>query len=503
MAAVAAGSRLLLARLRAPATVSRRTAVNVFLEGNGMSIRNFQTAGDLALVPTPSETVSAAELEALDRRYLVHPHQRTDRSTRTVIVRGKGALVWDSHGNELLDVMGGGNWTTQIGHGRPEIARVAAEQTERLEYFTGFTDFATDQTILLAERLIGLAPEGLEKVFFTNGGSESVETAMKAARLFHNRRGEPDRTWIIARHFGYHGTTYGSGTLTGWEPMQAGIGPELPHVAKVLPPMPYHSEMYGGENVSDFLLRELEETIQRIGPGNVAAMIGEPVIGGGGVAIPPDDYWPRVRALLRSHGILLIADEIVTAYGRTGAWFDSPQRGIEPDMITTAKGLTSGYAPLGGVLMTDEIAEAITGPQSFFHGHTYYGHPVCSAVALANLDIIEEERLIERAGRIGEWFGSALAPLAELPIVGDIRIAGAMVGIEVVSDKEARSPIPHPNLEFIVDEIRHAHGVIVRPYPNVIVMAPPLVLSQDQVQQAADAIHEVLSRADGQGAVTR
>ena len=449
--------------------------------------------------PMPTHSASATELEELDRRHLVHPHQRTDRADRQIIVRGKGCLVWDVHGRELLDVMGGGNWVAQVGHGRPELVEVAAKQTEELEYFTGFTDFANDKAILLAARLANLAPERINKVFFTNGGSEGVDTAMKAARLFHYRRGETDRTWIIARHFGYHGSTYGSGALTGWEPMQHAVGPNLPHIEKVLPPLPYHTEMYGGQDVSDFLLDQLEQTIARIGAGNIAAMIGEPIIGGGGVYTPPEDYWPRVRQLLSKHGILLIADEIVTGYGRTGVWLDSTQRGMDADLITTAKGLTSGYAPLGAVLMSDEIAEIITGPESFFHGHTYFGHPVCCAIALKNLEIMENDGLLDQALKIGDWFRAALANAYDLPIVGEVRIQGALIGIELVSDREARSPIPHPNLEKIVDEIRVAHGVIVRPYPNTVVMAPPLVLNEQQAYQAAQATLEVLSRVNSNG----
>ncbi|HEY0640003.1 MAG TPA: aspartate aminotransferase family protein [Pseudonocardiaceae bacterium] len=451
----------------------------------------------------PTRSASATELEDLDRRFIVHPHQRSDRTERQVIVRASGCQVWDAHGREMLDVMGGGNWAMQVGHGRPEIVEAVRAQTAELDYFTGFTDFTNDKAVRLAQRLVGLAPERIGKVFFTNGGSESVDTAMKAARLYHQRRGETSRTWFIARHFGYHGCTYGSGALTGWAPMQDGVGPNLEHIAKVTPPLPYHSEMYGGEDVTEFLLRELAETIDRIGPGNIAAMIGEPVIAGGGVYAPPADYWPRVRALLREHGILLIADEIVTAYGRTGAWFDSAQRGIDPDLITTAKGLTSGYAPLGAVLMTDEIGEILSGPEGFFHGHTYNGHPTCCAVALANLDIIENENLIARSLEIGEWFRAGLTPGLDLPIVGDVRVEGAMAAVELVADKATKAPIPHPNLELIIDEIRTAHGVIVRPYPNTIVLAPPLVLEEHQAQRAVQAILEVVSRVNAQGEISR
>lgn len=442
----------------------------------------------------------ASELEELDRRHLVHPHQSGDNHERIVIVRGKGSTVWDARGNELLDVSGGGNWACQVGHGREELSSAIAEQADQLGYFSGFFGFTNDKAVRLGVRLTELAPEGLNRVFFTCGGSEGVETAIKLSRLYHGHRGEPDRSWIIARHFGYHGATYGSGTLTGFAPMQQGIGPNLPHVEKVSPPYLYRaSELYGDADPTDFLLNELEETIQRIGPGNVAAMIGEPVMGGGGILTPPPDYWPRVRELLTGHGILLIADEVVTAFGRTGRWFDSGQRGMAPDIVVTAKGLTSGYAPLGAVLMRDEIGEAVAGEnQYFFHGHTYSAHPTACAVSVANLDLIEKENLIDRATVIGEWFRESLAPVAELPLVGDVRIEGATAGIELVADRTTREPIMGGQ---VTTALRHEHGIILRDYGPTLVLSPPLVLEQEQAQRTADAIVDVVSRLDASGSV--
>jgi PLP-dependent transaminase len=334
-------------------------------------------------------SLSPAELEDLDRRRLIHPLLPGGRTDRCVIVRGKGATIWDAHGNALLDMTGAGNWLAQVGHGRTELAEVMAEQAGRLAYFTSFGEFSNDQSIRLAERLTALAPEGLNRVFFTSGGSEGVDMAIKAARLYHSRRGEPNRTWIISRQMGYHGSTYGGGSATGFDFVHHGVGPILPHVRKVSPPFPFHPEMYGGEQITDFLVRELEQTIEEIDPGRVAAMIGEPVMGGGGVVEPPADYWPRVREVLSRHGILLIADEVVTGYGRTGAWFASPERGMAPDVVVTAKGITSGYVPLGAVLMSDDVGGAIAGGDGFQHGFTYFGHPVACAVAYANLDILE------------------------------------------------------------------------------------------------------------------
>ena len=449
----------------------------------------------------PTLSPSGTELEDLDRRHIVHPMQRGDITDRIVIVRGRGSTVWDVHGNELLDATGGGNWHSHVGHGRKELAEVAAKQMQELEYFTSFLEFTNETAIRLAVRLTGLAPEGINRVFFTSGGSEGVETAIKAARLYHSRRGDEDRTWILSRHFAYHGATYGSGTATGFPPMHMGVGPNLPNVEKLTQPNLYRTELYGGADPTDFLINELEQTIERIGAGNIAAMIGEPVMAGGGVLTPPPDYWPRVREVLSRNGILLIADEVVTGYGRTGAWFDSAQREMRPDIITSAKGIASGYAPLGAVLFTDDVAETITnGGFGFFHGYTYNGHPVCSAVALANLDIIEREGLLNNALAIGDWFRAGLASSGELPTVGDVRVEGAMACLELVTDKETREPMFPPFVENVAFESRKTHGVIVRPYGNNVVLAPPLVFTEDEARRATAALVEVVSRlgTDGQ-----
>ncbi|TDB75474.1 aspartate aminotransferase family protein [Micromonospora sp. KC723] len=446
----------------------------------------------------PAPTRSAADLAELDRRVLLHPHQSGARRDRSTILRGSGCSVWDAHGVELLDVMGGGNWVAQVGHGRVELAEAAARQMSTLEYFTGFDIFANDRSLALAERLVALAPDELARVFFTNGGSEGVETAIKFARLYHHHRGEPDRTWIVSRNFAYHGCTYGSGTATGFDGMHHGIGPELPHVVRVAAPHPYRAA--DDRDLTDVLLAELAETIERIGAGNIAAMIGEPVMGGAGILVPPADYWPRVRELLTRHGILLIADEVVTGFGRTGAWFDSAVRGMRADMVVLAKGLTSGYAPLGAVLVSDEIAETVAGGDAYlFHGHTYSGHATACAVALANLDLLEQEQLVSRSATVGEWFREALAPLADLPRVGEVRVAGATVGVELVVDRGTREPLM---AGAVTRELRQAHRVIARDYGNTLVMAPPLVISREQVGRAADALAEVVSRLGGDGALT-
>jgi putrescine aminotransferase len=441
-----------------------------------------------------------ATLADVDRRHLIHPHHHADDPRRCIIVRGNRCTVWDADGNELLDATGGGNWTAQIGHGREEIAQVAADQVRKLGYFTSFDIFTNEQAVLLAEKLAGIAPTGLDRVFFASGGSEGVDTAIKMARLYHHRSGNPEKTWLLARNFGYHGATYGSGTLTGFEGMQFGVGPNLPHVHKLSPPMPFHPEMYGGADVTDALVTELEAAIQEIGADNIAAMIGEPILGGGGVVAPPADYWPRVREVLSRNGILLIADEVVTGYGRAGAWFDSDRRGMNADIVVTAKGLTSGYQPLGAVLTTDPIADAITADEGFFHGYTYFGHPVATAVAMANIDIMAAEGLVERAEKVGDWLRQTLQPLAELPHVGQVRVEGAMAGVELVADKESKAPLMAalPVANAVLAE----HDVILRPYGNTVVLSPPLIIEPDEVGRAAESLSGVLSRLTPEGTLS-
>ncbi|MEU0988833.1 aminotransferase class III-fold pyridoxal phosphate-dependent enzyme [Streptomyces sp. NPDC005953] len=446
--------------------------------------------------PTPHLRPSSQELKKLDRRHLVRSMQRGDVQDRVVVVRGRGCTVWDSDGNELLDAAGGGVWHSPVGHGREDLAAVAARQITELEFFTSLMEFSNDQAIQLAARLAALAPQGIERVFFTNGGSEAVDTAIKAARLFHFRRGEEDRTWIIARHNSFHGSTYGSGTATGLPPMQQGVGPNLPHVAKVSAPYLHRAaELYGLDDPTDFLLRELEETIIRIGAHKVAAMIGEPIMAGGGVLAPPPDYWPRVRELLTRHSILLISDEVVTAFGRTGTWFESERRGMAPDMITTAKGIAGGYIPLGATLMTDTIADTILDADTgFFHGYTFQGHPVACALGLATLDIIEREGLLAKADVIGTWFAQGLAPARELPCVGDVRVEGSLAAVEIITDRTTGRPAHWPTVVAAAREIRQRHGVIVRPYGHNLALAPPLTLQEKEARRVTDAVLDVLSR---------
>ena len=434
-----------------------------------------------------------------DREVLLHPYLPNSVTERVVMDRGQMCQLWDIQGREYLDATGG-LWLAQIGHGRAEVAEAAMEQMKRLEYFTSFWEFSNSRAIELGDRLISLAPDRINRVYFTSGGSEGNEAAIKMARYYHWRRGDSSRSWIISRSKAYHGIAYGGGSATGFDVYHDGFGPMMPHVTHVTPPWPYRQELFGGEDPCDFLLHELEETINRIGASNIAAMIGEPIMGVGGMLVPPDGYWSRVEELLHSHGILLIFDEVVTAYGRTGWWFASQYFGVTPDIIVTAKGITSGYSPLGAVLMTDDVGEVLASDIGFPMGYTYNGHPVACAVALTNLDIIERENLVNRATEIGDYLFARLEKLLDLSVVGEVRHVGMMLAIELVSDRTTRAPLPMVQ-PLLPDIIRRETGVIVRDCAHNLVLSPPLVMSYSEADRVADAIRSVLERTDSDGTV--
>ena len=274
----------------------------------------------------------------------------------------------------------------------------------------------------------------------------------------------------------------------------------LPHVEHVTPPWPYRADLYNGQDPTDFLIAELEATIERIGAQNIAAMVGEPIMGVGGMLVPPDDYWPRVAALLKKNGILLVFDEVVTAYGRVGEWFAAQHFGVEPDIIITAKGITSGYIPLGAVLVTEEIAEVLGRDFGFPMGYTYNGHPTAAAVALANINIIEEEGLLDRAKKIGEYLHEGLRSLLDLPIVGEVRYVGMMHAVELVADKDTREPLPMLQ-PMLPDVIRRETGVIVRDCGHNLVLSPPLIMTEEEADRCVEAMRSVLSRTTPDGVI--
>jgi putrescine aminotransferase len=412
-------------------------------------------------------------LAALDAAHVIHPHAVVGSPAPPVIwARGKGALLWDIDGREYVDGTCG-LWQCAVGHGREELARVAAEQMATLEFYASFWNFANEPSIRLAARLAELSPPGLDRVFFTNGGSEGIETAIKLVRLAWEAAGRPQRDLILSRKSAYHGVGAASLAATGIAPLKEGFDP--------LPPGFVHLAAPTLRSDPDELVAELERTIAEHGADRIAAFIGEPVLGVGGMIPPPEGYWPRVQEVLRRHDILLILDEVVTGYGRTGHWFGAQRYGLDADVIVTAKALTSGYVPMGAVFVHDRVVELLDGT-AFRHGFTYNGHPVGAAVALANLEIIEREGLLQRATETGTRMLERLRPAAELDAVAEVRGVGLMLGIELAGDRDAGA-VAARALE---------RGVVVRASGQKIVMSPPLVIEAAQADRVTDTLLEEL-----------
>ena len=408
-------------------------------------------------------------LTELDMAHVIHPHAVVGSPTQPLIwARGKGALLWDVDGREYVDGTCG-LWQCAVGHGREELARVAAEQMAKLEFYASFWNFANEPSIRLAARLAELSPPGLDRVFFTNGGSEGIETAIKLVRLAWESAGQPGRDLILSRKSAYHGVGSASLAATGIAPLKEGFDP--------LPPGFVHLSTPTLRSDVDELAGELEQAIAEHGAERIAAFVGEPVMGVGGMIPPPDGYWSRVQEVLRRHGVLLVLDEVVTGYGRTGHWFAAERYGLDPDVIVTAKALTSGYVPMGAVFVHDRVVELLDGT-AFRHGFTYNGHPVGAAVALANLDIIEREELLDRAVETGSRMLERLQQAAEIGGVAEVRGVGLMLGVELEEGLDA-APVAARAL---------ADGVVVRASGQKIVMSPPLVIEAEQADRVVEAV---------------
>lgn len=445
---------------------------------------------------------NGALLESQDHAHLIHPYLPLDNTQRLIFEKGRGAKLWDISGREYIDAVGGGLCVSQIGHGRTELADVAKAQMEKLEYFTIFNEYSHEPAIKLAEKLSQISPEGLDHVFFANSGSEANDAAYMIARFFHHENGAPEKTWILSRRNAYHGKTLGSGTTTGFARAKVGLGPEMPNVAHLTPPHPYQEiNWVDGEDTTSFYVQELENMIAEIGSENIAAFVGEPIMGVAGLVLPHSDYWTRIHAVLKKHGILLIFDEVVTAFGRVGEWFAANTYSVVPDMIVTAKGITSGYQPMGAVLMSKQIANKIRVQRGFPFGFTYSGHPVASAVALKNIEIIENEGLVEQSRAKGASMLEKLKPLEELEVVGEVRGLGLGIGIELVEDSSTRVPLRAGQAQ-IVNRIRE-EGVLVRiSGENTLTMYPPFVITDEEADRIVDAVSKVLRQLRPDGSFT-
>jgi PLP-dependent transaminase len=413
----------------------------------------------------------------LDNRHVIHPHQTVGQARPPIVwVEGRGARIRDEDGNWYIDGTCG-LWVCPVGHGRAELAEAARRQMERLEYYASFWDFANEPAAELAGRLAEIAPDGIEWSFFTNGGSEGTETAFKLARLAWAAQGQPERNVILTRRLAYHGVSLGALQATGLPPLREHFGPLPGGFVHLDAPYPFRG------TTTDELVEQLERTIEEVGAERIAALIGEPVIGVGGMIPPHEDYWPRVQEVLRRHGVLLILDEVVTGFGRTGEWFGADNwGGLRPDMTVCAKGLTSGYFPLGAVLVSEGVHAMLEG-QAFRHGFTYNGHPTGCAVALENLAIIEREALVERARELGAHLLAGLKELESLDAVAEARGFGMMAGLELRVEDATE----------LADRIRAA-GVIVRASGQKLVMSPPLVIERGEIDTIIEVLRRELSR---------
>ena len=417
----------------------------------------------------------------------------------TIIERGDGAYVWDNHGKRYLDGLAG-LFVSAIGHGREELARAASDQASMLGYFPLWT-YAHPKAIELAARLAALAPGDLNRVFFTTGGSEAVESAWKLARQYFLAIGQPERTKVIARQTAYHGTTLGALNITGLEAIKEPFLPLLNGQARHVPiSNKANCPGCGGGACTLKCADAIETMILAEGPETVAAVFLEPVQNAGGCFVPGDGYFQRVREICDRHGVLLVSDEVICAFGRIGDWFGSTRLGYQPDMITFAKGVTSGYAPLGGVLISDRIAAPfLDSTASFLHGITFAGHPVSCAVALANLDVMEREGLPARVQSLEGDFRASLDTLSDLPIVSEVRGMGFFYGIELTKGGESFSD---DECEWLIRRFLSGRllelGLICRADDRgdpVIQLSPPLIIGQDEFDFITATLRQALVEA--------
>lgn len=425
-----------------------------------------------------------------------------DQHQVPIMVRGEGCYVFDANGKRYLDGLAG-LFTVQVGHGRHDLAQAAAHQAETLEYFPIWT-YAHPPAINLATRLAELAPGDLNRVFFTTGGSEAVESAWKLARQYFREIGQGQRYKVIARHLAYHGTTLGALAITGIPALRTPFEPLTPGVTHVANTDRYHHPL--GDDEKAFMLAitdAIEDQILFEGPDTVAAIYLEPVQNAGGCFVPPEGYFERVREICDRYGVLLISDEVICAFGRLGHWFGADRYEYLPDMITCAKGLTSGYSPLGAVICTDRLAAPfLEDKHSFLHGITFGGHPVSCAVALANLDVFEREGVLEHVQRSEPGFRERLDALRDIPIVGDVRGVGYFFALELVRDQVTKASFTPEQSEellrgFLSPRLFEA-GLICRTDDRgkpVVQLSPPLVAGDAELDEIASILRTVLTEA--------
>ena len=447
-----------------------------------------------------TDSGATEHLQDLDRQFHLHPftdsRDLNQRGTR-IITRADGVYLWDSSGRQILDAMAG-LWCVNVGYGRRELADVAHAQMLQLPYYNSFFQCTTPPTIELAALLAELAPAHINHVFFTGSGSESNDTILRMVRRYWSLLGEPQKSVIISRRNAYHGSTVAAASLGGMQPMHAQGGLPIPGIVHI--DQPYWYGEGGDEDPQAFglrIARQLEEKILQLGLDRVAAFIAEPIQGAGGVIIPPETYWPEIQRICDRYGILLIADEVICGFGRTGRWFGSDYYQIRPDLMTIAKGLSSGYQPIGGVLVGDRVADVLINLcGEFTHGFTYSGHPVAAAVAAANLRIIRDEQLIENVDRkTGPYLQQRWRELSDHPLVGEVRGLGFIGALELVKNRDTRQGFAiKGKVGTLCRDLAIENGLVMRAVGDTMIIAPPLVMTTDQIDELIDKARRCLDQ---------
>jgi adenosylmethionine-8-amino-7-oxononanoate aminotransferase len=409
-----------------------------------------------------NDLIQASELlVAADQRHLIHPlHFAKDHADPKVYVAGSGAILRTADGREYIDALSS-LWNVNIGHGRKELGAAAAAQMDKLAYCSAYAGFTNEPAIKLAEKLVSLAYDNMAAVYFTTSGAESNESAFKFARYHWKRLGKPNKVKVISRRYGYHGVTLAAMSATSLPNYQKMFGPMVLQFLQVAPPYPYRWPGNGDAGIG--AADAVEDAILAEGADTVAAIIAEPVMGSGGVIVPPATYFPRLREICDRHDVLLIADEVITGFGRTGQWFGMGHWDTKPDLMSFAKGVTSGYVPLGGVIISKHMHQVLLDApvdEKFMHAATYSGHPVCCAVGLANIDIIEKEGMVERARVQGDRFRAGLNTLLTLPNVGEVRGIGMLAAIELVEEKGSKVPAKGVGARVVAEAANR--GLILR-----------------------------------------
>jgi putrescine aminotransferase len=452
------------------------------------------------------DTHDTKALQELDKLHYMHPFTDSkamhEKGTR-IITGADGCYIYDSEGGKVLDGMAG-LWCVNIGYGRDELADVAAQQMRELPYYNSFFGTAHPPVIKLAAQLKKLAPDHISHVFFTGSGSEANDTNVRMVRHYWQAKGQPSKRTIISRDNAYHGSTMASMSLGGMKGMHA-QGGIIDGIEHIMQPHWYH-EALAGETENELGLRAaqaLETKILEIGAENVGAFIGEPVQGAGAVIVPPATYWPEIQRICKKYDLLVIADEVITGFGRTGNWFACETFGIEADLMPIAKGLSSGYMPIGGVLISERVAKVVIEGGEFAHGYTYSGHPVAAAVASANVSIIENEGMIDQVRDVtGPYLQQRLAELLDHPLVGQVRGIGLMAAIELVQDKESHTNYPKEvGIGGICRDYALENGLVMRAVGDSMIMCPPLIISKleidELVEKTKKSLDQTLTQVEG------